>query len=138
MKMILRGRKVVPGTAEGVALVTKHPISFYFVDWSTGIVKERGHELEGKSVAGKILVFPKGKGSSAGTQTIYEMVKRKTAPVGMINISVEPIVTVGAILGNIPLMDRLEKNPLDTIETGDYVKIDADKGIVEVTKRSKS
>jgi hypothetical protein len=136
MKIMLRGRKVIGGLAEGEAVVTKEPVSFLGgVNPDKGVVVERGHELEGQSITGKIFVFPHGKGSTAGPYIIYAMAKRKTAPVAMINVEAEPIIAVGAAMGNIPLVDRLDKNPLEVIATGDHVKIDGDQGIVEITKR---
>jgi hypothetical protein len=136
MKIILRGRKVIGGLAEGEAVVTKEPVSFLGgVNPDKGVVVERGHELEGQSITGKIFVFPHGKGSTAGPYIIYAMAKRKTAPVAMINVEAEPIIAVGAAMGNIPLVDRLDKNPLEVIATGDHVRIDGDQGIVEITKR---
>ena len=136
MKIMLRGRKVIGGLAEGEAVVTKEPVSFLGgVNPDKGVVVERGHELEGQSITGKIFVFPHGKGSTAGPYIIYAMAKRKTAPVAMINVEAEPIIAVGAAMGNIPLVDRLDKNPLEVIATGDHVRIDGDQGIVEITKR---
>jgi predicted aconitase with swiveling domain len=136
MKIMLRGRKVIGGSAEGEAVVTKEPVSFLGgVNPDKGVVVERGHELEGQSITGKIFVFPHGKGSTAGPYIIYAMAKRKTGPVAMINVEAEPIIAVGAAMGNIPLVDRLDKNPLEAIATGDHVRIDGDQGIVEITKR---
>jgi len=136
MKIVLRGRKVIGGVAEGEAVVTKEAVSFLGgVNPDNGLVVERGHELEGQSITGKIFVFPHGKGSTAGPYIIYAMAKRKTAPVAMINVVAEPIIAVGAAMGNIPLIDRLDENPLEMISTGDYVKIDGDQGIVEIIKR---
>jgi len=136
MKIVLKGRKVIGGSAEGEAVVTKEPVSFLGgVNPDKGIVVERGHEAEGQCITGKIFVFPHGKGSTAGPYIIYAMTRRKTAPRGMINVEAEPIIAVGAAMGNIPLVDRLEKNPLEIIGTGDYVRIDGDKGIVEVIKK---
>jgi len=136
MKIILRGRKVIGGVAEGEAVVTKQPVSFLGgVNPDKGLVVERGHEVEGQSITGKIFVFPHGKGSTAGPYIIYAMAKRKTAPLAMINVEAEPIIAVGAAMGNIPLVDRLDKNPLEVIAPGDHVKVDGDKGIVEITKR---
>lgn len=135
MKIILRGRKIIGGVAEGEAVVTKQPISFMGgVNPDIGQVVERGHELEGQKITGKIFIFPHGKGSTAGPYIIYAMAKRKTAPAGMINLEAEPIIAVGAAMGNIPLVDRLDKNPLEVISSGDRVKIDGDQGTVEVTK----
>jgi predicted aconitase with swiveling domain len=131
MKIILKCRKVVSGVAEGEAVVTKEPVSFLGgVNPDKGMVVERGHEAEGQVITGKIFVFPHGKGS-----TDYAMSKRKTAPNGMINVQAEPIIASGAAIGNIPLVDRLDQNPLEVIRTGDYVRIDADRGIVEVTRK---
>ena len=136
MKILLRGRKIIGGVAEGEAVVTRQPISFLGgVNPDRGMVVERGHELEGKNITGKIFIFPHGKGSTAGPYIIYAMAKRKTAPSGMINLEAEPIIAVGAAMGKIPLVDRLDKNPLEVISTGDRVRIDGDQGIVEVTKR---
>ena len=136
MKILLRGRRVIGGSAEGEAVVTKEPVSFLGgVNPDKGVVVERGHELEGQSITGKIFIFPHGKGSTAGPYIIYAMAKRKTAPVAMINVEAEPIIAVGAAMGNIPLVDRLDKNPLEVIATGDHVRIDGDQGIVEITKR---
>lgn len=139
MKIILRGRKVVGGVAEGEAVVTKQPISFLGgVNPDSGIVVEKGHEIEGKCITGKVFVFPRGKGSTAGPYIIYAMAKRKTAPAAMINVEAEPIIAVGAAMGNIPMVHRLDKNPLELISMGDHVKIDGEKGIVEITKKEEA
>lgn len=136
MKIILKGRKIIGGIAEGEALVTRQPVSFLGgVNPDKGMVVEKGHELEGKSITNKIFIFPHGKGSTAGPYIIYAMAKRKTAPAGMINLEAEPIIAVGAAMGNIPLVDRLDQNPLEIISSGDQVKINGDEGIVEVIKK---
>ena len=136
VKIILKGRKVIGGKAEGKAIVTRQPVSFLGgVNADTGIVVEKGHELEGQSLIGKVFVFPHGKGSTAGPYIIYAMAKRKTAPAAMINVEAEPIIAVGAAMGNIPLVDRLDQNPLEVIATGDYIKIDGDQGVAEVIKK---
>ena len=121
------------GKAEGEALVTSKPISFLgSVDPQTGVIIEKGHELEGKSIKGKILVFPGGKGSTVGSYVIYQLKKNGAAPSAMINIKAEPIVAVGAIISDIPLVDRVEKNPVTAIRTGDKVLVDAIVGSVEI------
>ena len=136
MKFVMKCRKVVSGVAEGEAVVTREPISFLGrVNPDKGMVVERGHEAEGQVITGKIFVFPHGKGSTAGPYILYAMSKRKTAPNGMINVQAEPIIASGAAIANIPLVDRLDQNPLEVIRTGDYVRIDADRGIVEVTRK---
>jgi len=136
VKITLKGRKVIGGMAEGEAVVTNQPVSFLGgVNPDTGVVVEREHEVEGERITGKVFVFPMGKGSTAGPYIIYAMAKRKTAPAAMINVEAEPIIAVGSAMGNIPMVDRLDQNPLEVIATGDHVKIDGDKGIVEITKK---
>lgn len=136
MPIILRGRGLVKGRAEGEALVSKQPISFVGgVDPDTGVVIEKGHELEGQSIKGRVLIFPFGKGTTYNPFALFAMKKRETAPAAIINVKTEEIVLTGAILAQIPFIDRLDQDPLRVIESGDYVKVDGDTGTVEVTKR---
>ncbi len=129
----LKAHIVSRGSAKGDALVTSQPISFLgSVDPMTGIVVEKGHELLGKSIKEKVLVFPSGKGSTVGSYVIYQLKKNGVAPSAMINIKTEPIVAVGAIISDIPLVDRVEKDPVKTIKTGDKVLVDAIVGSVEI------
>ena len=135
-KLVLQGRKIVKGKASGEAVVTSEAISFNGgVDNMTGIVTEPGHELEGVNISGKVLVFLTGKGSTGGSYKIYDMVSRGTAPVAFIQVNTVPITTIGAIIGNIPVVAGLNENPTTVIATGDFVELDADTGKVEVTKK---
>ncbi len=118
----MKGRIISKGIAEAEALVTKQPISFYGgVNPDTGIVIERGHELEGKNIKGKILVFPNGKGSTVGSYTLYRMKKNNVAPAGMINKECETIVAVGAIISDIPCVDKID---ISKIENGQIIKLE--------------
>jgi uncharacterized protein len=118
----LKGRIIFKGKAEGEALVTSMPISFYGgVDPNTGVVIEKGHELLGQSVKGKILVFPQGKGSTVGSYTLYRLKKNGSAPAGMINKECETIIAVGAIISEIPCVDKIDTSK---IKTGDSIKIE--------------
>jgi uncharacterized protein len=120
----LKGRIIFKGKAEGEALVTSMPISFYGgVDPNTGVVLEKGHELQGQSIAGKVLVFPQGKGSTVGSYTLYRMKKNGTAPAAMINRETETIVAVGAIISEIPFVDKVD---VSKIKTGTNVTLDND------------
>ncbi len=126
----MRGRTISPGKACGEALVSKTPISFYGgVDPKTGIVMERGHELEGKCVKGKILVFPKAKGSTVGSYVIYGLKRNGVAPAAILNEDTEPIVAAGTILAGIPCVDKID---IGKIRTGDKLVVDASEGIVEI------
>jgi predicted aconitase with swiveling domain len=120
--MELKGRIIFKGIGEGEALVTSQPMSFYGgVDPNTGEIIEKGHDLQGKSVKGKVLVFPTGKGSTVGSYTLYRMKKNGTAPAGIINKECETIVAVGAIISEIPCVDKVD---ISKIETGDRVHIE--------------
>jgi len=128
--MELKGRIISKGIGEGEALTTAQPISFYGgVDPNTGEIIEKGHELQGKNVKGKILVFPNGKGSTVGSYTLYRMKKNGMAPAGIINKECETIVAVGAIISEIPCVDKVD---ISEIKTGDSIRI-AD-GVVTMTR----
>lgn len=130
---VISGRAISKGVASGEALVSSQPISFLGgVDPLTGVVVDRNHELAGKSVSGKVLVFPHGKGSTVGTYTLYQLAKRGLGPVAIINRVAEPIVAVGAIISGIPLVDKLEADPIATLKTGQRVLVDGNRGFVEV------
>ncbi|MCJ7621332.1 MAG: DUF126 domain-containing protein, partial [Anaerolineae bacterium] len=97
--MKMHGRVIRQGQAEGEALVSQQPIGFFGgVDAETGLIVESGHELEGESISGRILVFPRGKGSTVGSYTLYRLARKGLAPAGIINAQSEAIVAVGAII----------------------------------------
>ncbi|MBA7502966.1 hypothetical protein ES706_01571 [subsurface metagenome] len=126
----MKGRMISPGKAQGEAIVSKEPIGFYGgIDSKTGVVIEKGHELEGKSVKDKILVFPQGKGSTVGSYIIYGLKKNGVAPAAIVNKETETIVATGVILAGIPCVDEID---IDKIKTGDKLKVDADEATVEV------
>ncbi len=126
--MRMKGRIINEGNAEGEAVVSREPIGFYGgIDAKTGIVIEKGHELEGKSVKDKILVFPRGKGSTVGSYVIYGLKKNGVAPKAIINEETETIVATGVILANIPCIDGID---VSKIKTGDKIKIEGDEVIV--------
>ena len=125
----MKGRMISPGKARAEAIVSKEPIGFYGgIDAKTGVVIEKGHELEGKCVTGKVLVFPCGKGSTVGSYVIYGLAKNGVGPAAIINKETETIVATGAILAGIPCVDGID---IDQISTGDMLEVDADAGIVE-------
>ncbi len=114
----IRGRPLVEGIATGELLVSHEPISFYGgVDPITGKVVEPGHPLEGESLAGKILIFPYGKGSTVGSYVILRLRRRGLAPAGIVNVESEPIIVVGCMISSIPLMDRPAEDTL-SLKTG--------------------
>ncbi len=131
--MILKGRKVMGGTAEGEALVSTEPVSFYGgVDPVSGCVTEPGHCCCGENITGKVFVFPTGKGSTVGSYVIYRMKKLGTAPAAIINVETEAILATGCVISDIPLVDKLDQDPIEAIKTGMLVKVRADDGVVEI------
>jgi hypothetical protein len=136
MKITLKCHKIVGGYGEGEALVSHEPVCFYLTDPKTGIVRERNHELAGKNIANKVLVFPSGKASSVvQIDGLFKLASRNLAPKAMIVKDIETVLIVSAVIAKVPLVDRLEKDPFETIQTGDLVKVDAEKGTVTVTRQ---
>jgi len=134
MEKKLHGRKVVGGKARGPALVTSEPICFLGgVDVNTGMITEVGHPLKGKCIAGKVLVFPTGKGSTGGSYLIFEADSNGVGPCAMINRNVEQVTAIGCIIAEIPMVDKLDSDPVAAIKDGDMVEVDADNGVVKVT-----
>ncbi len=135
-KLVLRGRRVVGGIAEGEAFVTKETISGWGgIDANTGTVTERRHEKVGRSFAGKILVFQGAKGSSGWSHYFHMTRRLGSAPKAMLFTVTTAKVALGAVVTRVPSMTDFDGDPLSLIEDGDWVRVDADTGIVEVTKR---
>ncbi|MCK5238460.1 MAG: DUF126 domain-containing protein [Candidatus Thorarchaeota archaeon] len=126
----MKGRKIFGGKTQGEILATKDDISFFGgCDPETGIIVEKGHQLEGQSISSKVLVFPTGKGSTVGSYVLYALSKAGKAPLAIINKSTDPIVAVGCIISEIPAVDQID---IDQLKTGQKVKIDADNGVISI------
>jgi len=129
--MILIGRKIYKGKRRGKALVSRMGISFFGgVDPDTGIIVEKGHDLEDQCIKDCILVFPTGKGSTVGSYTLYRLKKNHLAPAAIINSSCETITAVGCIISEIPCIDQIDIEPL---KTGMMLEVDGDHGTVEMS-----
>ena len=127
--MKLTGRTIAKGNVEGEILYTTEGISFFGgVDPDTGNVAESGHPLEGQCVSGKILVFPQGKGSTVGSYALYRMQKQGTAPIALVNAECETIVAVGAIISEIPCIDKIDISQLKDKKTA---KVNGEDGTIE-------
>lgn len=132
----IRGRKVVPGVAEAQALVTHDPISGWGgVDPRTGTVIETRHELRGQSFAGKVLVFPGAKGSSGWSAQFHTARAMGMAPAAWLFNQMTTKVALGVVVTHAPAMTDFDQDPLALIRTGDWVRVDADAGIVTVTRK---
>jgi len=136
-KIILRGRTVCAGRAEGEALVTRQTIPGWGgVNPVKGVITETQHELRGVSFKDKVLVFRGAKGSSGWSAMYHTARLAGTAPKALLFNEMTTKVALGAVVMRIPSMTDLDQNPLDVIETGDWVTVDADRGIVEVVKKA--
>jgi uncharacterized protein len=133
--MKLTGRRIFPGNASGQALVSRMGLSFYGgVDPDTGVVAEAGHDLKGQSIAGKVLVFPSGKGSTVGSYILYRLQKNGHAPAAIINAECETITAVGCIIAGIPCLDQVD---IAQLESGQNLAVDADQGWVIIQHQEK-
>lgn len=133
--LVLHGRKVVGGIAEGEALVTRETISGWGgVNPKLGTVIETRHELRGQSFKDKILVFPGAKGSSGWSAMFHFTRLYGTAPKAMIFNEMTTKIALGAVVMRVPSITDFDRDPLEFIETGDWVRVDADRGVVEIQK----
>ena len=134
--IVIHGRKVVPGVAEGEALVTHDRISGWGgVDPRTGTVVETRHELRGQSFAGKVLVFPGAKGSSGWSAQFHVARAMGTAPAAWLFNRMCTKVALGTVVSHSPAMTDFDRDPVELIRTGDWVRVDADAGVVTITRK---
>lgn len=128
----INGRIISRGNVKGEVLISNQPISFLGgVDPKTGIIQDKENDLYGKSIKDKILVFPYGKGSTVGSYVILQLKKNNVAPKGMINIKSETIISVGAIISRIPLIDMLEENGYEKLKNEEIIELNANEGYIE-------
>ena len=131
--MEIRAHMVSAGKAEGHAVVYNGPFSFLGdLDPETGTVSVPRHQLEGTSLAHKVFVFTTGKGSSAGDLAAWVAKEHGNAPAAIICLESEPVLSGAVIAAEIPTVDYPEKNVFELIKSGDYVKVDATAGIIEI------
>jgi len=129
--MLISGRGISRGRGNGRLLVSPAPISFLSgVDPETGTIVETGHPLKGASIAGRVLAFPYGKGSTVGSYVLYALTRNGHAPAAIINTEAEAIIATGAIIGGIPMIDRLAI-PITRLADDTMVTVDGDRGEVE-------
>ena len=137
--LLIRGRSVVAGRAEGEALVTTQTISGWGgINERDGSIIERRHELVGQSFAGKILVFPGAKGSS-GWSAFFHMTRiNGVAPAAMLFTRMTTKMALGAVVTRVPSMTDFDHDVFDSIRTGDWVSVDAEAGEIRVTRQGGS
>ncbi len=122
--MILEGRGISKGETKGTVVKVDERVSFL-----GGVDPEIGEVFDEKNISDKIFVFPGGKGSTVGSYVVYQLKKNGTSPLGMINERSETIVASGAIISDIPLVDKIQ---IDLLDDGDEVKLNGEEGTVEI------
>jgi predicted aconitase with swiveling domain len=131
--MKLKAKVIVTGHCIGEALVTAQPISFLGgVDPADGRIIEKNHDLHGIQAKDKILCFPHGHGSTVGSYVLYTLAKNGCAPKAIVNETADPVIVVGAIIAEIPMVTDVD---IGKIKTGDTVEVDAAKGVVTILAR---
>ncbi|MDH5753835.1 MAG: DUF126 domain-containing protein [Candidatus Bathyarchaeota archaeon] len=134
--MTLKGRTIVQGCCKAEALVSSKPISFLGgVDPTNGKIIEKDHDLYGECIKEKVLCFPHGHGSTVGSYVLYSLAEKNLAPKAIVNQTADPVVVVGAIIADIPMVDQID---IKRIKTGDVIKVDAYNGVVKILKRRES
>jgi predicted aconitase with swiveling domain len=132
----LKGRTVVEGRCKAEALVSSKPISFLGgVDPADGKIIERKHDLCGECMKGKVLCFPHGHGSTVGSYVLYSLAKKGLAPKAILNETADPVVVVGAIIADVPMIDQVD---IKQIRTGDLLEVDACKGLVKILEHRRT
>lgn len=132
----LRGHPGVGPRVAGEALISRHGFSArYDLDRRTGTFSRESHDLYGRSLVGKILVCTTAKGGVATAWALLDMQARGVAPLALIFQATNPIMVQGAVLAGIALLDRLDPDPLACIHTGDWLVVDPERGVAEVTPR---
>lgn len=130
MSFTIQCRGISKGKAKGEIIVSKDPISFLSgVDPETGIVMEKGHAIEGRSIAGKVLVFPHGKGSTVGSYIVYALKKNGRAPAAIVNNEAETIIATGAIIADLPMVDKPSQD-INSLKDGMIAEVDGNEGII--------
>lgn len=125
--------KISEGVAECEAILSKDDIMFYLIDPPTGNVLEKAHDLEGKSIASKGLIFPSGKGSSVvQADGLYQLNQKGNAPKAMIIKYPETVLVSSAIIMEIPMVDDVDEDFYEIVKDGDIIRVDADNGLITI------
>jgi predicted aconitase with swiveling domain len=134
-KIILKGRSVVGGVAEGEALATTEYISGWGgINPLTGTIIDVRSAFYGASFKGKVLVFSGAKGSSGWSSAFHQTRLNGNSPAAMVFTVTNSKVALGSAVTRVPAVTDLDQDPTKIIKTGDWVKVDGDNGIVEITK----
>ena len=132
-----RCHKIAEGAASGKALISSDDICFYMIEPKTGVVIEKGHDLEGQSVANSVLIFPSGKGSSVvQADGLYQLQLHGNAPKAMVLQHADTVIVASAIVIGIPVVSKLPDEFYDELTPDSFVEIDANEKKVVIGRRT--
>ena len=135
-RLILSGPPGFGEAVEAEALVTSDGFSArYDLDHTTGVISREAHQLYGQSLVGKVLVVSTAKGGTATGWRLFDLVERGTAPAALVFRRTNPVMVQGAVMAGIPIMHRLEPDPVEAIASGDLVRLLPADGRIEVERR---
>ena len=127
-------KTISPGTARGEVIISTEEILFYFTDPATGQITEAGHCLEGCSIAGKILVFPGGKGSSVvQADGLYKLEQGGTQPAGLIVKNLDTVLVSSAVIMEIPMVCEVPDSFYRDLREGMTIRINTDENTIELS-----
>ena len=99
----------------------------------TGIIFEKAHDLEGQSISRKVIIFPGGKGSAVvQSDGLYQLMMKGNQPAAMNIENVETVLAAGAIIMEIPMVDKVDPEFYRQVKNGDRVRVDATNGKIEI------
>jgi len=131
--MVIKGRGVIGGKAEGVALVSRETIQGWSgVDDETGVIIEEGHPFKGYTIAGKVLVLSGGKGSNGWSCHFHEARLKGIAPAALVFPRIDSRTGVAAVVTEVPCVTDIDLDVFELIKTGDHVRVDGNEGTIEV------
>jgi uncharacterized protein len=131
-------KRAFGAAVEGEALVSAEGFSpRYDLDRWSGVITKPGHKLEGLNIRDKILFFPSAKGGIAAGWAFYDIRNKGFAPKALIFGVTNPVMVQGAVFANIPITEGWSRDPLECIETGDVVRVDPAKKVIELLRRKR-
>jgi len=134
--MIIKGRGVIGGVAEGTALVSRETIQGWSgIDEETGVIIEEGHPFIGHTIAGKVLILSGGKGSNGWSCHFHEARLKGIAPAALVFPKIDSRTGVAAVVTEVPCVTDVEADVFELIRTGDFVRVDGDGGTIEVLRK---
>jgi predicted aconitase with swiveling domain len=121
---------------EGEAVVSSEGFSpRYDLDRWSGVITKAGHRLEGTSIKDKICFFPTAKGGVAAGWAFYDIKNKAIAPRAFVFGVTNPVMVQGAVFADIAITEGWSQLPGDVIETGDWVRVDPARGVIELLRR---